>query len=481
MLQREVTDHIDAVMRSEGSDGELSYPTVLMARDEATWPYGKSNDDTTHIVNPAIEPIQTVRAGARVNGQCCDVARTYLYETATQEMIDAYAAVLAAEEAIITSIVPGVSVSFLDGILQSELSTYIAREDVQYSYFWGHGIGEFALMDPVLSNETEPMSLEEGLILGIQVYLYFEAGWFVRVEDTCLVTSSGVSVLSDAPKSLEDIQLFSNGSLVEIECEVDGYAYDSLAFVDASIADTQSRAIQQVSFFDGNAWSQMVLQSPGRYTHQYLLDKDYASFVICLVRVDFQEETVYLTRAVGADLEPTYEQVLNPMVTIVVEGVTTDETMTWTFSKSGADMIRLHFLRVYPPPGDQFLVKDLQGRVVFEYKWNLGAEATSPWIPGSVAVVEVVPQWMSIYGGVNHFYFDVDIMGVFDPEATTTSSQATSTSSTSTSTSSSATGSATSSGTGQSPYALAVAGLVVGTAVIVVVYLMNRRVIRQDN
>ena len=475
VTQLELTNHIDAVMRAEGSDGALAFPTVLMSRDEATYPYGRSNDDATHVVNPVIEPIQTVRAGARVNDQCCDVSRTFLYESATQEMIDAYSTVLATQIDVIAEMGPGVSVSHLDAVVQSGLSNYTGRSDVQFSHVWAHGVGEFVFMDPVLSNETEPMTLTEGLILGLQIYLYFDAGWFFRLEDTCLITETGVEVLSDAPKALEEVSLTQNCSYVDVETRVTGYAYDSIVDVNSTVTDSGNRTIGYASYFDGLTWIGMATEGANCFTHQYLLDHSYPSTVTSLVRVELSGSYYYASLLHTAELNATYEEVLDPIVAVVVEGVTTEERMTWIFSMMGADMIRLHFLKVYPPPGDQFLVKDINGNVVAEHKWDLGAEATVPWVPGNVAIVEVVPQWMSVYGGVNHFYFEVDVLGIYDPDATTSSSTTSSTSSSSlTSTeSTSSTTSGTSSAVGIDPILLT--GAAAGVLILFVFLLQKRR------
>lgn len=101
ITQLEITNHLDAIMRAEGSDAELSFPSGIMTRDEFSWPYGLSNDDAEHVINPSHEPVVTIRVGARVNGQCVDVFRTFFFESVTQEIIDAYSTVLDTQLAVI--------------------------------------------------------------------------------------------------------------------------------------------------------------------------------------------------------------------------------------------------------------------------------------------------------------------------------------------------------------------------------------------
>jgi hypothetical protein len=168
------------------------------------------------------------------------------------------------------------------------------------------------------------------------------------------------------------------------------------------------------------------------FSIQYLLDYTYPSFIPGLVRAEFSGSSVYIDKELEVYTEPSYTEIFDPPISIVVEQVTTDTMMSWAFTRVGAEMLRVHFYNVYPPPGDQFLIRDSAGKVIFEYKWNLGEEAISPWVPGNTLYIDVVPQWQSIYGGVNHFYFTVDEMGVVDfeytpPISSTTPTQTTST------------------------------------------------------
>lgn len=416
ITQLEVTNHIDYVMRAEGSDGPLSYPTVIMARDEWAKPYGGSNDDDEHIVNPNSEPVMVVKAGAKYNGQSCDIGRTFIFESATQEMKDAYSTVLSTEKLVIAAITPGARVSTISAIVESGLINYTSRSDVIYSYYWGHGIGSFTVEDPILSNDSAVAELVEGQILSIQIYLYFDDGWLVRVEDMVAVTDIGVSVLSTAPKELSDVTILNNSTLVTVDIDVADYEYGSEVSVNATIHDSSNGTLSSISFHNGNSWRTMNKLTDTIYTLNYILDYNYPSFVPSLVRVTLDGSIFYFGKELYAEIEQSYIQEFEPHIRVVIENSPIDTLMSWVFTKIGAEMLRVHFYNVYPPPGDQFLIRDGQGRVIFEYKWELGAEAMSPWVPGNTLYVDVVPHWQSIYGGVNHFYFTIDEMGVIDTE-----------------------------------------------------------------
>ena len=447
ITQLEITNHIDAIMRAEGSDGELSFPTVVMTQDEFMLPYGHSNDDAEHIIKPANEPVVSIHAGARVNGQCVDVYRTFFFESVTQEILDAYSTVLATETAIINSIEPGVAVAELDAIFQSGLSSYTSLPNITYSPYWGHGLGEFVIVDPILFYDTEPMTLIEGQLLGIQVWLYHDDGWFVRVEDSVVVTSTGVEILSNAPKQIEELMILSNNPQVDANFNTLDYGYGNETTTAVVINDDADRTVAAVEFFNGKNWVSMVKDSPASYSCSYLLDYSYPSFIRGILRISLSNDTIYIITELECDLtsEHIFEETYDTPVNVVIEQVLDDGPFRYIFANNDAEMIRVNFYNLYPPPGDQFLVRDGTGNVVFEYKWNLGHGDVSPWVPGNILYVDVISTWKSEYGGVNHFFFTVDMMWVFDTdyipstETTTTNSTTSSTSTTTNTTTSGST------------------------------------------
>lgn len=427
ITELDVTNYLDAIMRAEGSDGELSYPTYVITRDEADKPYSHSNDDAYHVLVPDLEPLVTIRAGARVNGQCCDVYRTYLFESATQEMIDAYQTILDTQQSILLAIAPGVSVASLDTLLREGLSDYIALPNMSYSYYWGHGVGDYAFTEPVLSVDNGDLILDNGKVLTIQIWLHKISEWYVRLEDTIRVITTGVEVLSDAPKEINQVNITPDDVYVISDSQISSYEFNSEVSIIANISDTANRSIESVSFFNGVSWNEMARISSNSYTNSYYLNYQFPSLIRSLQRIEFSNETIYTIQELRYELQHSYLEVFEPEFAIVVEQSNIDTPFRYAFSKVGAEMLCLNFSKLYPPPGDQFLVRDAQGNVIYEYKWNLGVGEISPWVPGNLIYVDIVPTTKSEYGGVNHFFFRVNMMWMYDSEyipSTTTTTTA---------------------------------------------------------
>ncbi|MHA2066805.1 MAG: M24 family metallopeptidase, partial [Candidatus Thorarchaeota archaeon] len=122
--QYEVSKHLETIMRSEGADVPLSFYTKTISGNELRLHPGIPSDDEDHFINPLSEPIAIVEMGCKYQNHSSDMTRTYFLDSASQEMFEAYNAVLAAQDAAIDATSPGIEISALDQIVRFELSEY---------------------------------------------------------------------------------------------------------------------------------------------------------------------------------------------------------------------------------------------------------------------------------------------------------------------------------------------------------------------
>ncbi len=112
-----------------------------------------------------------------------------------------YETVLAAQQAAIDALRPGVMVSEVDRIARSVIEA--AGMGKNFNHGLGHGIGLDIHEAPRLGkNHDRP--LEPGMVVTVEPGVYF-AGWGgVRIEDDVLITRDGHEVLSSLPRSIEE-------------------------------------------------------------------------------------------------------------------------------------------------------------------------------------------------------------------------------------------------------------------------------------
>jgi Xaa-Pro aminopeptidase len=187
----------------------------------------------------AANDLLLIDAGAEYEGYCADVTRTFpvgpRFEGARR---DCYAAVLAAQQAVIAAARPGATLEALHalavrtlvehlvtlGLLEGPADAAVEQETYKRFYMhrtshWlgrdVHDVGRYRVDDA-------PRSLAPGMIFTVEPGLYIapaaEAppafrGIGIRIEDDVLVTEEGCEVLSaGAPKTIADVEALRAGA-----------------------------------------------------------------------------------------------------------------------------------------------------------------------------------------------------------------------------------------------------------------------------
>lgn len=136
--------------------------------------------------------------GARVNGYCADVTRTYAINP-TKRQRAVHAAVQTAQRSIIDLIRPGLAVSeyiqAVDEIMKDaleEIGLLPDRSDTnRYRTYFPHAISHGLGVD-VHDSLGRPRMFQPGMVLTVEPGIYIpEEGIGVRIEDDILVTTDG--------------------------------------------------------------------------------------------------------------------------------------------------------------------------------------------------------------------------------------------------------------------------------------------------
>ncbi|MFW9844543.1 MAG: M24 family metallopeptidase, partial [Candidatus Thorarchaeota archaeon] len=446
VTQAMVNNHLETMMRVEGADGALSFPTLTISGSELVEPHGDPFDDLVHIITPYTDPVVMIDIGCKYNGHCSDVTRTFFFETATSEMMDAYEAVLAAELAVIEAVAPGVLVTDLDDIVDNALSDYAGVPGISLLNIWGHGVGSYVHEPPLLYGDAEGVELVDGDVLAIEPGIYSDDGWAVRIEDTVLVTSTGYKVLSDAPKLLNDVIIKNSEPLVTGDISIEKFEYGSTCNVEIDVIDSAYRSIDSVDYFDGYNWIEMNNAIDTIYNHSYFVDYTYSSTIDCLFRVQLDNDTYYFSSSCKTGAGATSQFDLDSP--IVVDYGATNPPTFWKIEKPRASMIRLKLDSFIAPTMDQVLIMDSEYRVFADWMGESGSNRWSPWIAGDTVIFHIVATESPSSGGVEDFSLTISIYEVIEgelepppittelPSTTATTTAATSTNSTTTSTTS---------------------------------------------
>ncbi len=156
--------------------------------------------------------VVVVDIGALVDFYSADITRTYpVRGTFTPRQREVYEIVLAANEAAIAMVAPGVSFDDIsqraaDIIGEGLVRLGLIGDKSEYPRYYFHGLGHAIGLQ--VGRPSGLGTLEPGMVLTIEPGIYIrEEGLGVRIEDDVLVTEDGHEVLSRrVPKAVDEIE-----------------------------------------------------------------------------------------------------------------------------------------------------------------------------------------------------------------------------------------------------------------------------------
>lgn len=191
VTERELAWRIELAMRELGADGP-GFPTIVAAGPHSARPHHDASERPIAEGEPVV-----IDMGAMVNGYSADLTRTICVGEPPPEFLERYNTVLAAQLKALSGVRPGMSGQEADAIAREALTDSGFGE--QFVHGLGHGVGLLIHEYPSLGKSSDDI-LEPGHVITIEPGIYLEDWGGIRIEDLCVVTETGVEVLSQAPK-----------------------------------------------------------------------------------------------------------------------------------------------------------------------------------------------------------------------------------------------------------------------------------------
>lgn len=192
--EQEICARLEFEMKSRGASGP-SFPTIVAAGAFSSRP---------HAV-PAKAKAATGRAllidwGARLDGYCSDMTRTFSLGRWSKRMREIYTIALEAFEAALATVADGVSCRAVDAAARDIIAG--AGFGEQFGHGLGHGIGLEVHEAPRLARRSDD-TLRAGMVVTIEPGIYLPGIGGVRIEDDVLVTERGARTLSSLPRDID--------------------------------------------------------------------------------------------------------------------------------------------------------------------------------------------------------------------------------------------------------------------------------------
>jgi len=189
----EIAAEISYRQRCHGAEGDAFEPIVASGHRGAS-PHAKASAKTIRSGE-----FVTLDFGCTVNGYCSDLTRTIGVGRIERGRREAYATVLGAQREAIDEARAGMAASDLDAVARRRIGADGFGRFFTHSL--GHGLGLRIHERPRVSRlSTE--QLQVGSVITIEPGIYVSERYGVRIEDDIVLTSSGCTVLTAAPKEL---------------------------------------------------------------------------------------------------------------------------------------------------------------------------------------------------------------------------------------------------------------------------------------
>ena len=178
-------------MHDLGADGP-GFPIIVAAGPHGARPHHDPSDRPIAEGEPVV-----IDMGAMVDGYTADLTRTICLGQAATNVHRQIQYGAERSTTALTQIRAAMSGREADAVAREALSA--AGFGEQFVHGLGHGVGLNIHEFPSLGQSSDDV-LEPGHVITIEPGLYFEGWGGIRIEDLCVVTPTGLDVLSAAPK-----------------------------------------------------------------------------------------------------------------------------------------------------------------------------------------------------------------------------------------------------------------------------------------
>lgn len=174
-----------------------SFPLIVAEGPNAALPHARPGDRKIREGSALL-----IDWGATVDHYRSDLTRVLFIRRIPPRFRRMYESVLAAQEAAIRAIRPGVPMQEVDAAARQTLKR--AGMDRYFTHGLGHGIGLDIHESPRMARKiADP--LHPGMVVTVEPGVYYPGLGGVRIEDDVLVTAEGARLLSHLPKDLDSM------------------------------------------------------------------------------------------------------------------------------------------------------------------------------------------------------------------------------------------------------------------------------------
>jgi Xaa-Pro aminopeptidase len=191
MTEKEVSWEIESFLKENGSES-LPFDLIVASGPRSALPHAQPTERPIQKGEPIVVDI-----GARVDGYCSDLTRTFYLGEADSTFAKVYDIVLGAQLAAIATLESGMSGEQADRLARTVIEE--AGHGKDFGHSLGHGVGLACHEEPRLAPRVSS-KLIDGMVFTVEPGIYITGWGGVRIEDMVVLEKGKPKVLSQASK-----------------------------------------------------------------------------------------------------------------------------------------------------------------------------------------------------------------------------------------------------------------------------------------
>ncbi|MBY9007182.1 MAG: aminopeptidase P family protein [Candidatus Lokiarchaeota archaeon] len=195
--EKELAAEAEYEMRKFGSDG-TSFDTIIASGNHSAFPHAKTSDKPVKKGDLII-----VDLGAKYNGYCSDMTRTFIFKGNNSQNFEKKVELLnlvnECEEFILENIMVDKKAADLDKLARDFFINKKVEWSSRFIHSLGHGVGIDIHESPYLAPGSNDV-LKEGMCITIEPGLYLPKLGGARTEDLIIVKKNGYISLTNLDK-----------------------------------------------------------------------------------------------------------------------------------------------------------------------------------------------------------------------------------------------------------------------------------------
>lgn len=192
--EKEIAAELTIQLLREGSDSELPFAPIVASGPNSANPHAFPTDRKIQQGDLVV-----IDWGARSNGYCSDLTRTFAIGEISSEFRKVYDTVKHSNEAGRSAGAPQKNAGAVDQAAREVIEK--AGYGKYFTHRTGHGLGLEDHEVPYIFGENQEI-LDAGMTYTVEPGIYVPGVGGVRIEDDMLVTTVGSESLSDFPREL---------------------------------------------------------------------------------------------------------------------------------------------------------------------------------------------------------------------------------------------------------------------------------------